>query len=72
MNKLTFILIILSFSFLFTGCAEQGPAEKAGKEIDKTVDNGQETMNNVTEEAAETAEEAGDVMEGPAEQMGKK
>lgn len=73
MNHLKLVLAIVLLSFLITGCAEQdGPAENAGEQIDETVDRGQGTLEEITEDAAEKAEEAGDAIKESAEQMGEK
>jgi hypothetical protein len=58
------LMIVALFLFLgFSGCDKEGPAEKAGKKIDKSV-----------EEVKEAAEEAGDKLtgQGPAEELGEK
>ena len=44
------VLCISSFlAFAFIGCNNEGPAEKAGKQLDQTVDSAKEKVEEVTE-----------------------
>lgn len=47
---------------MLIGCEgeEQGPAEKAGEQIDETVEKAKESAEEATEEAGEAVEKAGD------------
>ena len=62
--------IMILFSMLVflavagVGCSnEEGPAEKAGKSIDQTLQQAGEAVEGAKEEAAEMLEEAGDKVE---------
>jgi hypothetical protein len=52
--NLKYVLLVLSVAlgFALAGCHKEGPAEKAGKKVDKVI-----------EKAGEKAEEAGDKVE---------
>ena len=44
------VLCISSFlAFAFIGCNNEGPAEKAGKNLDQAVDSAKEKVEEVTE-----------------------
>ena len=44
----------------FTACKKEGPAERAGRNIDETVDSAGKKANDATEKAGEKIEEAGE------------
>lgn len=53
--RTTMIFVILLLTAMLTaGCERQGPAERAGEEIDETV----EDVANAAEDACEDAKEA--------------
>jgi hypothetical protein len=43
----------------FTGCKKEGPAERAGRNIDETVDKAGKTIKESAGKAGEKVEEAG-------------
>ncbi len=51
-KKIVSIFCVLLFAFCLAACEQEGPAERAGEEMDEAV-----------EETAEGIEEAGDEME---------
>ncbi len=46
--KMFVLCAIACFAFGIAGCGEKGTAEKAGKEVDKTVDSAKEKVEEVT------------------------
>jgi hypothetical protein len=57
--------ILLGFSL--AGCekkAGEGPAERAGKEVDKAMDKAGQAMDKATESVKETAKDASEKMTG--------
>jgi hypothetical protein len=63
MKKIAALILVLALVFTFgpVACEKEGPAEKAGKKVDETM-----------EKAADKAEEAGDAIENEAEEADKK
>lgn len=55
-KKLTHLLMVTLLLFAFTACEQEGPAERAGENIDEAV-----------EDAGEALEDAGDAIEEGAE-----
>ncbi len=65
-NKFYSLIIVVSLSLLIAGlwgCKSEGPAEKAGKTIDKSVKNIKEKAESVKDELTD---------KGPAEKAGEK
>lgn len=56
LKKSVYILCLLAFMCAGYGCESEGPAEKAGKKIDQTI-----------EEVADSVEDAGDKIEDAAD-----
>ncbi|MFP4084687.1 MAG: hypothetical protein ACLFP9_05670 [Desulfonatronovibrio sp.] len=56
LKKLLFIVCVLAFLGAGYGCEQEGPAERAGEEIDEAM----EETGDELEEAADEAEEATD------------
>lgn len=50
------------------GCESEGPAEKAGKQIDQTMEEMQDKAGDMAEEAGDALEEAGDKAEEAADE----
>jgi len=49
-RKITIVFTVLAFcAFGFMGCEKEGPAEKAGKEIDKAFDSAKKELDKATE-----------------------
>ena len=44
----------------FTACKKEGPAERAGRNIDETMDSAGKKTSDITEKAGEKIEEAGE------------
>ncbi|MBX3616270.1 hypothetical protein [Nitrosomonas sp.] len=74
MNKFILLVSLVFLSLTLISCSgkQEGPAEKAGKEIDKSIDSGKKAVDSVIEKATERIEELSDASDGPAEQAGKK
>jgi hypothetical protein len=53
MKSLLAKILVLCFSaflaFTFIGCEKEGPAEKAGKELDQAVESAKEKVEEATE-----------------------
>jgi outer membrane lipoprotein-sorting protein len=65
-RKLKVIAVLpccLALLLFFAGCEEQGPAEKAGEQIDEAVQETQENIEEAVEEGGEKLEEAGEKMQ---------
>lgn len=61
-NILSALLIALGLTL--AGCAEdQGPAEKAGENIDESMEQAGDKIEGAADEMGDTFEEAGDKME---------
>lgn len=61
-NILSALLIALGLTL--AGCTEdQGPAEKAGENIDESMERAGDRIEDATDEMGDTLEEAGDKME---------
>lgn len=52
--------IIAAALMVGTGCKKEGPAEKAGKNLDKAVETSKDKVKEGVEKAGEAAEKAGD------------
>jgi predicted small secreted protein len=64
MNKLILIFSLVFLSFILTGCEEQqGPAERAGKSIDKTMEDIRDAMQDAADDAEASIEDIGDELE---------
>jgi hypothetical protein len=48
-SRILTICGIVFLSFLFTGCNNEGPAEKAGKNVDQALDSAKEKVEEATE-----------------------
>ncbi|MGH7889763.1 MAG: hypothetical protein ACRENF_04355 [Thermodesulfobacteriota bacterium] len=68
-KKLFMILIAGLFMIGLGSCPErkEGPAERTGEKIDKTVDDAGEKMEEAGEKAGDAMKEAGDEMEDAAD-----
>ena len=47
-RKLLIIFVLALSIFAFIACESEGPAEKAGKEVDKAFDSAKQKLNEVT------------------------
>lgn len=72
-HSLITILAILALTFALTACEKEGPAEKAGKEIDqameKTKEKVEQTIDKVDNEGP--AENAGEALDEASEKAKK-
>ncbi|MGD2082057.1 MAG: hypothetical protein PVF91_03775 [Chromatiales bacterium] len=50
------------------GCEQEGPAEKAGKQIDQAMEESAESLEEATDEVGGKLEEAGDELRDRADQ----
>jgi len=58
MRRLVSVLALLGIFFAFLACREQGPVEKAGREIDKAVEKLQHGDEGTLEKAGRKVDEA--------------
>ncbi len=58
------IALMMGLGLTVAGCAdEEGPAEKAGEQIDQTMEEAGDEVEEATDEMGGKAEEAGDEVE---------
>ncbi|GJL74647.1 hypothetical protein [Nitrosomonas sp.] len=61
MNKVILSIYLILSSLIFTGCADQeGPAERAGENIDRGIENTQDAVSDAVENAGDKIEDATD------------
>ncbi|HKI81260.1 MAG TPA: hypothetical protein VKA04_06400 [Pseudodesulfovibrio sp.] len=58
-KKFIYVALLLGFVTVGLGCQSEGPAEKAGKQIDQTI----EKAGDALEDAGDKVEDAGDKVE---------
>ncbi len=46
--KMVVLAAVACFAFGIAGCGEKGTAEKAGKEVDKTVESAKDAIHDAT------------------------
>jgi len=63
LKKIFIFIAIVSVVVVFSACEKEGPAEKAGEKIDKTVEKAGEKIEEATETAGDKIEEAGDKLD---------
>ncbi len=73
-SKFFTIFIIFGLALLLVACEKEGPAEKAGKEIDQAMEKTEETLEEAMDEIDQDgpAEEAGEAVDEAAEEAKKK
>ena len=59
-KQLVLGVLILSGFMLISGCDKDGPAERAGEQVDEAVQDGSNKVEDMVESAGESLEEAGD------------
>jgi hypothetical protein len=57
------VLAVMLVSWALVGCAPQGRFERAGSNVDESIDNVREGVQDVVEDVRETAEDVGDNVE---------
>lgn len=57
------IAAIAVCGFGLVGCYEEGPAERAGEDVDRATERAGEKMEDATDRAADRMEDAGDKIE---------
>ncbi len=67
MKKYILLLSIISAFFFIAGCAEQGPAEKAGEAIDESVEKGLDAVDDAANDVEDSVEEAGEAIDDQAD-----
>jgi len=61
--KLALIMIIMLLGAAVVGCeSSEGPAERAGKQIDQAAEQAGDTIDETVEKAGEKIEETGDAI----------
>jgi hypothetical protein len=58
MKQLLVIGCLLAFMLPAFGCSEDGPAEKAGKKLDQTMEQAKEAAQKLSDDAAAAIEKA--------------
>ena len=48
LNKLVMIFVVSALTVGIYGCKKEGPAERAGKQIDKAVEDAKKTVDDAT------------------------
>lgn len=66
--KAAFVIAGMALMLGICACEKEGPAEKAGKNIDEAVENAGDAMKKAGESAGEKLEEAGDKVKDATEQ----
>ncbi len=56
------LALILAMGVFLSACESEGPAERAGKQIDQAVESAGENMEEAVESAGESIEKAGDTV----------
>jgi len=69
MRNLLLIPALAALALFATGCEKQGPAERAGEQMDEALDEVKEGMEEAGEEVQEAAEEAGDELKEAGEEV---
>jgi hypothetical protein len=64
--------IAAALALFLAGCGSEGPAERAGKEIDEAVEGTREAGEEALEDAGEALEDAGEAIEEAAEDAEEK
>jgi hypothetical protein len=68
MKRFSVALVSVGFGLLVmtSSCHKEGPAEKAGKDIDKATENAGDAMKNAGKSMGQKMEDAGDKMKDAA------
>lgn len=62
--KPALLILVTVFAAALVGCeSKEGPAERAGKQIDQTTEQAGKQMGQAVEEAGKKVEETGDKMQ---------
>ena len=69
LKKFFQILCCLSLVLIFASCERQGPAERAGENIDEAMETTGEKFEEAGEKVGETVEEAGEKIEEAGEKI---
>ncbi len=48
-NRILVLCVVACLTFAFSGCKEEGSAEKAGKKIDQLMDSAKDSVEKATE-----------------------
>lgn len=66
-----FIVFLMSSILGLAACKQEGPAEKAGEKVDKTVEQAEKKIDQATEQAGKKIEKAGDALSEKSKQAGE-
>lgn len=72
MEKFKKIMVLLSgmaFLVFLSACEQQGPAEKVGEKIDKSIEKSQEHIEEAGQQMQEAIEKAGEPIEETGENL---
>lgn len=61
--------LVLCMIIALPACEEQGPAEKAGEQIDEAAEEAKEKLSEVGEDVQEAVKEGGEKLEEAGEKM---
>jgi hypothetical protein len=67
MSKKPFIILSVVAGLALAGCSEKGPAEKAGEQIDKAVEQTKDAVQDAGHQGP--AEKAGEALDNKVDQM---
>jgi hypothetical protein len=60
LKNISLVIVSCMLIVSFTSCKKEGPAERAGKKIDQTIEKSRDRIKESTEKAGDKIEEAGD------------
>jgi hypothetical protein len=67
MTKVLPVIFTAVLSIAMLGCEQEGPAERAGAQIDEAVEEGKDNLEDAVETAGDKLEEVGDEIEKKAQ-----
>jgi hypothetical protein len=70
-KKFLAVLFVGMLTMMTVACEREGPAEKAGEQVDKTMEKAGEQMEESGEKVDKTLEQTGKQMEESGEQLQK-
>jgi len=70
-KNVTAVLVVSALSMGLSGCQKEGPAERAGKEVDKAVEKAGQQIEKVGEKTEQMLEKAGEKVRDTAKSATK-
>lgn len=65
--KILIASVFVGLLVMALGCEQEGPAERAGENVDEAVEQSKESMSDAMDAAGEQIEEAGDAVRAETE-----